>query len=102
MRAGHRFQSYSRRAKWVLYSTVALALINFFAFMIGLLYLGGDAMNGYVRAGHYFLCAHSQCVETSRAIWRYSYWHTLTALGGILLVFVETALLLNTGDIRSD
>lgn len=98
----HRFQSYSPRAKWVLYPTVALALINFLAFIIGLLYLGGDALNGYVRAGHYFLCAHGQCVETSRAIWRYSYWHTLAALGGILLVFAETALFLNTGDIRSD
>lgn len=101
MKAGHRHQSYSRRAKWVLYPTVALALINFFAFIIVLLYLGGDALNGYIRAGHYFLCAHGQCVETSRAIWRYSYWHTLAALGGILLVFVETALFLNTGDIRS-
>ncbi|HEY1890117.1 MAG TPA: hypothetical protein VGG63_06905 [Steroidobacteraceae bacterium] len=100
MKTRLRFQSYSRRAKWVLYPTVAVVVINFAAFMAGLLYLGGDAMNGYVRAGHYFLCAHSQCVETSRAIWRYSYWHTLTALGGIALVIAETALFLNTGDIQ--
>jgi hypothetical protein len=84
----------------VLYPTVTLVLLNFLAFIIGLLYLGGDALNGYVRAGHYFLCAHGQCVETSRAIWRYSYWHTLAALGGILLVIAETALFLNTGDIQ--
>lgn len=100
MKTRLRFQSYSRRAKLVLYPTVALVVINFAAFMIGLFYLGGDALNGYVRGGHYFLCAHSQCVETSRAIWRYSYWHTLVALGGIALVIAETALFLNTGDIQ--
>lgn len=100
--AKRRFQSYSRRAKLVLYPTVALAVINVLAFIVGLLYLGGDALNGYVRAGHYFICAHSQCAETSRAIWRYSYWHTLAAFGGVLLVILETGLFLGTGDIRSD
>lgn len=97
-----RYQSYSRRAKWVLYPTVALAVINVLTFIGGILYLGGDALNGYVHSGHYFICAHSQCVETSRTIWRYSYWHTLAAFGGILLVILETGLFLSTGDIRSD
>lgn len=102
MSTNRRFQSYSRRAKLVLYPTVALAVMNVVAFIIGLLYLGGDALNGYAHAGHYFICAHTHCVETSRALWRYSYWHTLAALGGILLVVAETALFLMTGDIQSE
>lgn len=100
MTPNRRFRSYSRRAKLVLYPTVALAVINVIAFIIGLLYLGGDALNGYARAGHYFICAHVHCVETSRAVWRYSYWHTLAAFGGILLVVAETAFFLMTRDIE--
>jgi hypothetical protein len=99
MKTRIKFRSYSKRAKWVVYPTVWLAMANFFAFFVGSLYLGGDALNGFVRAGHYFLCEHGHCVEVSEALWRYSYWHAITAFGGILLVFAEIALFLNTGDI---
>lgn len=94
-----KFRSYSQRAKRVLYPTVALAVINFIVFIVGSLYLGGDALNGYVKAGHHFVCAHGRCTEVSGAIWRYSYWHAVASFGGILLVFAETALFLKTGDI---
>jgi hypothetical protein len=39
------------------------------------------------------------CTEVSSSIWHYSWWHAVTALGGIFLVFAEVALFLNTGDI---
>ncbi len=96
-----KFLAYSKRAKWVIYPTTVLAMVNFFTFIGGSLYLGGDALNGYVKAGHYFLCAHGHCSEVSRAIWHYSYWHALSAFGGILLVFAEVALFVNTGDIET-
>lgn len=99
MKTRIKFRSYSKRAKWVIYPTAWLAAANFFAFVAGSMYLGGDALNGFIRAGHYFLCAHGSCVEVSKAVWRYSYWHAITATGGILLVVAETALFLNTGDI---
>ncbi|MGH8541029.1 MAG: hypothetical protein ACRETW_11060 [Stenotrophobium sp.] len=85
-----------------MYPTAVLALINFYAFIAGSLYFGGDALNGYVQAGHHFLCAHGSCTEVSPAIWQYSYWHTLTAMGGILLVFVEAAVFITSGDIILD
>ncbi len=96
------FHFASRRAKWILYSTAALALLNFTASWIGSLYLGGDALNGHVAPTGYFLCSHGSCTEVTHAIWTYSYWHTLTAMGGILLVFVEAAIFVNTGDIVLD
>jgi hypothetical protein len=95
-----KFRGCSKRAKWIIYPTVALVTINFFTFIAASVHLGGDALNGYIKAGHYFLCAHGRCTEVSSSIWRYSWWHAVSALGGILLVFAETALFLNTGDIQ--
>ena len=100
MKARITFRKYSRRAKWVLYPTVVAAGLNFFVCMAISAHLGGDALNGYVRAGHYFLCEHGRCIEVSQAIWHYSYWHALSAMIGILLVFVELAVFINTGDIE--
>lgn len=100
MKTTLKFRTHSRRAKWVLYPTVVLATINFFTFVGASLYLGGDALNGYTKLGLYFLCAHGHCTEVSSSIWHYSYWHAASALGGILLVFAEAALFLNTGDIE--
>jgi hypothetical protein len=77
-----------------------LVVVNFSTFIVASLYLGGDALNGYTHEGHYFVCAHGSCTEVSRAIWHYSYWHALTALGGIFLVFAEAAVFVNTGDIE--
>lgn len=99
MKTRLKFRSFSKRAKWVIYLTAALAMINFLTFVAGSLYLGGDALNGYVRAGHYFVCAHGGCAEVSSTIWHYSRWHAMASFGGILLVFAEMALFLNTGDI---
>jgi len=48
----------SRRAKLIMIPVFILALISFFSFIFIDLYLGGDAVNGYVRDGHYFLCSH--------------------------------------------
>jgi hypothetical protein len=95
------FRTFSRRAKWIVYPTVGAAMANFLAFILVSLYFGGDALNGYTKAGHFYICAHGACKEVSSAFWRYSYWHALSAFGLIFLVFAEIALFLNTGDIKS-
>jgi hypothetical protein len=92
--------TYSRRSKAVMYPTVVLVAINFIAFIAGSLYLGGDAWNGFARAGHYFVCAHGSCNEVSMRVWEYSYWHSICALAGVLLVFIEAAVFVNTVDIK--
>ena len=99
MKTSLKFRSFSKRAKWVIYPTMALAMINFLTFSEVSINLGGDALNGYVQSGHHFLCAHGHCTEVSSSISNYSRWHAWTAMGGILLVFAEVALFLNTGDI---
>jgi hypothetical protein len=70
------------------------------AFWIESVHLGGDALNGYFRAGHYFLCAHGGCVEVTSRLWHFSYWHAISAFVGIVLVFVVIAIFLTTGDIE--
>jgi len=95
-----KFTSFSHRAKWVLRTSGAIAAVCFFSFVGGSLYLGGDALNGYVRAGHYYVCAHGSCGEVTRAVWHYSYWHAVAAFAGIALNFAEIAIFLNTGDIE--
>jgi hypothetical protein len=99
MKSSPKFQRYSKRAKWVVYTTAALVAANFLIFIAISLYLGGDALSGYVQAGKYFVCAHGACNQVSPEVWRYSYWHATTAMYGILLVFVELAVFVNTGDI---
>ena len=34
---------------------IAVGILNFFAFAAASIYLGGDAVNGYQKDGHYFL-----------------------------------------------
>ena len=100
MKTSLKFRAYSKCAKWVVYPTSVLALINCLAFIGGSVYFGGDALAGYVKAGHYFLCAHGHCTEVSSSIWHYSYWHAVIAFSGIVLVLAEGAFFLNTGDIE--
>jgi hypothetical protein len=91
----------SRRAKFVIIPVVILAFVNFFSFIFIDLYLGGDALNGYARDGHYFLycqTSHSRYIEVSRAVWTYSYWHAISVFVTHGLVFVSAAIFLNTGD----
>jgi hypothetical protein len=71
---------------------VLFITLNFFAFGVVSTYLGGDALYGHVRAGHYFVCAHGKCYEVSRSVWLYSYWHAVTALTSMALL-VLTAFL---------
>ena len=97
-----QIQNISRRAKLIISITGFLALPNFIVFWCAAVYFGGDALNGYVQNAHYFICAHGACHEVSKSFWTYSYWHTLSAMGGILLVFIEVAVFVSTGDIALD
>lgn len=90
----------SKRAKWIIISTTALAFPNFIIFWLVAVSLGGDALNGYVNNNHYFVCAHGACHEVSKSIWTYSYWHASSALFGIFLIFAELALFVTSKDIE--
>jgi hypothetical protein len=53
----------------------AAALANFAAFAYISMRLGGDAVNGMVKDGHYFVMAHGKYTEVSKEDWTYSLWH---------------------------
>ena len=69
-----------------------LAIVNFAAFWVMAVYLGGDAVNGGIRDGHYYLMSHGRSTEVSAAVFNYSKWHAysvwVTHPLGLLAAFV--------------
>lgn len=63
----------------------ALAVMNFVAFFVIATRLGGDALNGNVVDGHYFLGSHGHLTEVSAGRCAFSLWHARS-------VFVTHAL----------
>jgi hypothetical protein len=84
----------------VVYPTSLLAMLIFIGLTFDSIYLGGTALNGYIRSGQYFVCEHSYCVEVSSSAWRCSYWLGYGCLAGFILTFAEMALFINLGDIQ--
>jgi len=76
---------------------VLVGFANFAWFFIDSANLGGDALNGYVRDGHYFVVSHGDATEVSRATWEWSRFHAtsvfvthpLAILGGAYLAFTR-------------
>ena len=54
---------------------VGVAVANFVIFLALAQHFGGDAMNGQVVDGHYFLGQHGKLTEVSEGIYTYSLWH---------------------------
>src|SRR3954447_23946789 len=42
--------------------------------------LGGDALNGRVEAGRYYLGSHGRLTEVSRDVFTYSWWHPISLM----------------------
>ena len=55
-----------------------VALLNFAVFWIVAVLLGGDAVNGKIQNGHYYLMSHGHHSEVSERVFRYSQWHVST------------------------
>lgn len=60
---------------------LGIGLLNFAIFVAGALYLGGDAVNGKIEGGHYYLFGVARgtgmkgYTEVSQAVFDYSRWH---------------------------
>jgi hypothetical protein len=52
-----------------------LCLANFFAFVIIAARIGGDALNGKMEDGHYYVANHGKYTEVSASIFQYSRTH---------------------------
>ncbi|MEQ1934867.1 MAG: hypothetical protein ABL962_13490 [Fimbriimonadaceae bacterium] len=99
---GLKLRTESKRSKWVTGLAVALVLPNFFISLIRSHQLGGDALNGYVKAGHYFLCSKWGCTEVAQSTWTYSYWHEVATIGGFAILFILHAYFATTGEVVLD
>ena len=74
--------------KWL----AAIWIANFFAFVAIACYLGGDAINGYVKDGHYFLVWKGHATEVARSTYLYSKWHALGLFAVLAVIMLHTAL----------
>lgn len=63
-------------------------ILNFVVFVAIAMYLGGDALNGRIEGGHYFLGSHGTYTEVSYGVFLYSKIHTIIFLIGHLLLFI--------------
>jgi hypothetical protein len=77
-----------RNSRWTWPVIAALAFLNFMAFVAGTLVLGGDALNGKVVNGHYFLNSHGRHTEVTRATYSYSWWHGASLTASFVLFAV--------------
>ncbi len=73
---------------------IIIGFLNFFAFVAGAYHLGGDALNGKIEAGHYYVfgvrseSGHKVYTEVSRRAYTYSRWHAITLFSSWPLMFV--------------
>ena len=85
---------------WLCVAAFLVGIANFFWFFLESISIGGDALNGYVRDGHYFVASHGSSTEVSAATWNWSRAHALSvfvthplAIGaGFVLIFTGGAL----------
>jgi hypothetical protein len=94
---------------WIALAAVVIGFANFFWFMIESTRLGGDALNGFVRDGHYFVTSHGSATEVDRATYEWSRFHAvsvfvthpLALVGmGYLLLRVVFPLFITSGGAR--
>jgi hypothetical protein len=55
-----------------------IGFANFMWFFAESVNLGGDALNGFVRDGRYFVVSHGAATEVSKATWEWSRFHALS------------------------
>ena len=65
----------NRRPLLVLRVVFFLCILNFGAFIGISRLLGGDANNGKVEPGHYYVGDHGHYTEVGGAVYQYSRWH---------------------------
>jgi hypothetical protein len=55
-----------------------IAFVNFLAFWIAAVAIGGDALSGTADAGRYYVSNHGKLTEVSSRVWHYSRIHTIS------------------------
>lgn len=75
---------------------IVIGFGNFFWFIFESQALGGDALNGYETAGHYFVSSHGSYTEVDAGTWAWSRFHAssifvthVLAMGGMLFLLTR-------------
>ena len=84
----------------VAVALVVIAVANFLAAFFGAVMLGGDALNGRIENGHYFVGNHGKLTEVSRNEWWFSAFHSASIfvthpLGMAAMALLVVSLLLS-------
>jgi hypothetical protein len=66
--------------KYWIFIPAVIALPNFIVFVIVALSIGGDALNGKIENGRYFLAYHGVYTEVSRNLFLYSKIHAISVI----------------------
>lgn len=78
---------------WLAVTVVALGFANFLAFFVESLALGGDALNGRMIDGHYFIASHGTYTEVTQAVWTLSRIHAIATFVSWPFVLISMAFL---------
>ena len=78
---------------WLAVTVVAVGFANFLAFFVESLALGGDALNGRVTDGHYFIASHGTYTEVTQAVWTVSRIHAIATFVSWPFVLISMAFL---------
>jgi hypothetical protein len=94
---------------WLALAAVVVGFANFLSFFVESTHIGGDALNGSIRDGHYFVVSHGSSTEVDRATWEWSRIHALSLFVthplamvgmGYLLLRVVFPLFITSGGAR--
>jgi hypothetical protein len=82
--------------KYFAFTLIAIGILNFLSFCIIAMSIGGDAVDGRIDGGRYFVSAHGRDTEVSRSAFEYSRFHARSvwvthplAFCGFVLLFAE-------------
>ena len=88
-----------RRRNRVLIWIIACGLLNFLTYTVLYAYIGGDAKNGQIDNGHYFVQGHflydaqGHAREVGKGVWIYSYIHSISIWPTIGMVLCSMLIL---------
>lgn len=82
-RARKRLSRRERRKMLVVlmcWAAIAVGAINWSAFGLGSVIIGGDALGTLVEDGRYYVESHGNVTDVSRQVWLYSWYHGTSAM----------------------
>lgn len=92
--------SLTSRGKLILIPIFMVAFVNFALFWAVAVSIGGDAVSGKSENGRHYVSNHGELTEVSRAVYVYSYIHTVSTWFTHPAVFIAAGCLFLTGDLR--